>query len=100
MQSLTLIKRLFGGTKTILAAASHSAGDQQLLCLWRDSGVPSLLDKNWASQTLRNVAEFSFSITLAAYLLEHGADINGRPVKRRKLLFTAPQATHLPRELK
>jgi hypothetical protein len=83
-ESLTLIKRFFGGTKTILAAASHSAGDQQLLCLWRDSGVPSLLDKNWASQTLRNVAEFSFSITLAAYLLEHGADINGRHSKTQK----------------
>jgi hypothetical protein len=83
-QSLTLIKRLFGGAKTILATASHSAGDQQLLCLWRDSGVLSFLDKNWASQTLRNVAEFSFSITLAAYLLEHGADINGRPAKTQK----------------
>jgi hypothetical protein len=83
-QNLTLITRLFGGSKTILAAASHSAGDQQLLCLWTDSRVVSLLDKKWASQTLRNVAEFSFSITLAAYLLDHGADINGRPSKTQR----------------
>ena len=76
--NLTLVKRLFGGNKIIQAAASHSAGDQQLLCLWRDSGVVSLLDTMWASQALRNVAEFSCSITLAAYLLGHGAVVNGR----------------------
>jgi hypothetical protein len=83
-RNLTLIKRLFGGNKTILATASHSAGDQQLLCLWGDSGVVSLLDEMWASQTLRNVAEFSCSITLAAYLLGHGANINGRPSHTQK----------------
>jgi hypothetical protein len=83
-QNLTLIKRLFGGKKIILAAASHSAGDQQLLCLWRDSGVVALLDEMWASQTLRNVAEFGCSITLAAYLLGHGANINGRPSYTKK----------------
>jgi ankyrin repeat protein len=42
------------------------------------------LKETWNDQTLRNVAEFSCSITLAAYLLEHGADINGRPSKTQK----------------
>jgi hypothetical protein len=76
--SLKWMKTMFGGSKTILAAASHSAGDQQLLCLWEDSGVVSLLGEMWSSQALRNVAEFGCSITLAAYLLGHGANINGR----------------------
>lgn len=76
--SLARIKYLFGSKRTILAAASHSAGDQQLLCLWRGSGVVSLLDKKWASRTLGTVAQFSCSIALATHLLEHGADINGR----------------------
>jgi hypothetical protein len=82
--NLTLIKKLFGGNKIILAAASHSAGDQQLLCLWGDSGVVSLLGEMWASQTLRNVAEISCSITLAAYLLRHGANINSCPGNTQK----------------
>ncbi|KUJ17014.1 uncharacterized protein LY89DRAFT_69875 [Mollisia scopiformis] len=82
--NLTLIKRLLGGNKTILAAASHSLGDQQLLCLWRDSGIVAILDQKWASQTLRSVAEFGCSITLATYLLGHGANINARPGSTRK----------------
>jgi hypothetical protein len=82
--NLTLIKRLFGGNKIILAAASHSAGDQQLLCLWRDSGFVSLFGEMWASQTLRNVAEFSCSITLVAYLLGQGVNIDSRPSGTQK----------------
>jgi hypothetical protein len=75
---VTDVKQILGGKKAIQAAASHSAGDQQLLHLWKDFRDSSFFDKKWSSQTLRKVAEFSCSITLAIYLLEQGADINGR----------------------
>jgi hypothetical protein len=77
--NLTLIKRQYGGDSIIRAAASHTAGNQQLLRLWRDSGVASLLGKGWANHTLKTVAELEFSVMLATYLLEQGADVNHRP---------------------
>ncbi|KAI8630296.1 hypothetical protein F5Y19DRAFT_429595 [Xylariaceae sp. FL1651] len=66
---------LRSGKRILRAAASHPAGNQQLLHLWRDFGAAKL-GRRWASQTLIWVAKFNFSITLAAYLLEVGANIN------------------------
>lgn len=80
----SMLRMLFVGKQTMQAVGSHLAGEQQLLYLWRDSRLTSVLDKTWLSEALRNVAEFSCSITLAAYLLEHGADINGRRARRQK----------------
>ncbi|KAH9217331.1 hypothetical protein DL95DRAFT_494393 [Leptodontidium sp. 2 PMI_412] len=82
--SLFKLASLLGGKQTMQAVGSHSAGEQQLLCLWRDSRLTSVLNKTLLSEFLRSVAEFNCSITLAAYLLEHGADINGRKSTKQK----------------
>ncbi|KAI0415692.1 hypothetical protein F5X98DRAFT_388586 [Xylaria grammica] len=68
----------FRGKRLIQVAARHQDGNQQLLCLWEDSGLVSRMGRKTISRYLRHVAEFNFSRTLARFLLDMGADVNGR----------------------
>jgi len=73
----------FGNPSIIRAAASHPNGNQQLLYLWRNSGVVPVLGRSWLNGTLRTVAGTGFSIPLAEYLLQQGAEINNREGQHR-----------------
>ncbi|GAW19568.1 hypothetical protein ANO14919_090560 [Xylariales sp. No.14919] len=81
----------FKGKQLIQTAAKHQNGNQQLLCLWKDSGIVSCMDQKTVSRYLRYVAEFNFSCTLAKFLLDMGAEINGRETiwQRTALQYTA-----------
>ncbi|RWA07817.1 hypothetical protein EKO27_g7295 [Xylaria grammica] len=74
----------FRGKRLIQVAARHQNGNQQLLCLWEDSGLVSRMGRKTISRYLRHVAEFNFSRTLARFLLDIGADINDRAVTWHK----------------
>ncbi|KAI1383676.1 uncharacterized protein F4822DRAFT_84758 [Hypoxylon trugodes] len=80
----SIVKQLFGHERIFLAASSHLTAEQQLFCLWRDSGLAPLLGRDWATSTLRVMVEHYPSIPLAQYLLELGADINYRSSRTRK----------------
>lgn len=66
---------LFGSTK-VIQAASDPAGENYLHDIWRTCRFIPSSDTTTLSQALKNVADFTTSITLATYLLDHGANIN------------------------
>lgn len=87
------IKVLLLEKSVIRQAATHPAGDQQLILIWSH---PAFLPRFVRPQTvlsdmLKAVAASSCSITLAKYLLEKGADIDGRiqPTRRTALHHAA-----------
>lgn len=72
---------LVGNQSIIRDAANHPAGEEAVLFLWRESGLLSYLKDipTWASRTLRHVARLGSSVSLAAELLNRGANINFQP---------------------
>lgn len=74
------IRGLLGNKDPVKAAATHSAGERQLLYIWRQFECLPQFEEMQALTTemLKHVSEFSCSITLAEYLLERGASINAR----------------------
>ncbi|ETS80391.1 hypothetical protein PFICI_07920 [Pestalotiopsis fici W106-1] len=79
-----MLKRLIDPS-ILSAAASHPAGDQQLLDMWRKLRIFPIVGPRCVNQALKNVAGSGLSILLATYLLDLGADVNDR----RKYKITA-----------
>ncbi|KAI0442354.1 hypothetical protein F4803DRAFT_519717 [Xylaria telfairii] len=91
-------KGIFGSKIYIQKAASHKNGHQQLLILWKESGISRYRGPEWAkkyaSPGLRYVAQYSHCLDLAAFLLQEGADVNWRiSPKFRTALQLAAQST-------
>lgn len=74
------IKDLLLAKRVIRKAATHPAGDQQLILIWSHRAfLPRFVrPQTVLTDMLKAVAASSLSIALAKYLLEKGADINGR----------------------
>lgn len=74
------ISYLFGHQIVMNEAAKSLAGEEAMLYLWRESGLLSHISDipDWASRALRHVAKRN-SVTLAAELLNRGADVNFQP---------------------
>lgn len=71
--------RLFGDRRLMKEAGKYPFEEQTMKILWNDTGLLAHTNtRQWASRTLRYVAHFGCSVTLAAELLSKGADINFR----------------------
>lgn len=83
------VRAVLGNSFFINTAMKHPAGEQLLLFLWKDSGLLSYIKDvpDWASSSLRHVAQFGCSVTLATYLVRKGAMIDFLP--HRKAARTA-----------